>query len=86
MNRDIKETIDQLAQSLQVVTLLSTQLRHELTESAQRAVNLEAAADEAVRQFFKNDGEALNPRIFSPPISIRPEEVTSLNGIPARFA
>ena len=49
MNDDIKETIDQLAQSLQVVTLLSTQLRRELTESAQRAVDLEAAADKAVR-------------------------------------
>ncbi len=49
MNKNIKETIDQLAQSLQVVTLLSTQLRQELTESAQRGVDLEAAADKAVR-------------------------------------
>ena len=49
MNDDIKETIDQLANSLQTVTLLSTRLRRELAESAQQAVDLEAAADKAVR-------------------------------------
>jgi hypothetical protein len=49
MNDDVKETIDQLANSLQTVTLLSTKLRRELGESAQQAVDLEAAADKAVR-------------------------------------
>ena len=49
MNDDMKETIDQLANSLQTVTLLSTKLRRELGESAQEAVDLEAAADKAVR-------------------------------------
>lgn len=49
MNNDIKETIEQLANSLQAVTLLSTRLRRQLGESAQEAVELEAAADKAVR-------------------------------------
>ena len=49
MNDDTKDTIDQLANSLQTVTLLSTRLRRELGESAQQAVDLEAAADKAVR-------------------------------------
>lgn len=49
MSDDMKETIDQLANSLQTVTLLSTRLRRELGESAQQAVDLEAAADKAVR-------------------------------------
>ncbi len=46
---DVKETIDQVAQSLQIVTLLATQLRRELAETAQQVVDLEAAADKAVR-------------------------------------
>ena len=49
MNDDVKDTIDQLANSLQTVTLLSTKLRRELGESAQQAVDLEAAAGKAVR-------------------------------------
>ena len=49
MADDIKETIDQLANSLQTVTPLSTRLRQQLGESSQRAVDLEAAADGAVR-------------------------------------
>jgi hypothetical protein len=44
-----KAAIDQLANSLQTVTLLSTQLRRDLGESAQRAIELEAAADQMVR-------------------------------------
>ena len=48
MNDDVKETIDQLANSLQTVTLLSTQLRRELGNSAKQAVVLAAAADRAV--------------------------------------
>jgi hypothetical protein len=49
MSDDMKDTIDQLANSLQTATLLSTRLRRELAESAQQAVDLEAAADKAVR-------------------------------------
>lgn len=49
MTDDLKRAIDQLANSLQTVTLLSAQLRRELGESAQRVVELEAAADQAVR-------------------------------------
>ena len=49
MNEGIKKTIDELANSLQTVTLLSTQLRRQLAESAQEALELEAAADKAVR-------------------------------------
>ncbi len=46
---DINDTIDQLANSLQTVTLLSTRLRQQLGESSQHAIELEAAADAAVR-------------------------------------
>jgi hypothetical protein len=49
MNDDLRTTIDELANSLQVVTLLSNQLRRDLGESSQRANGLEAAADRAVR-------------------------------------
>jgi hypothetical protein len=49
MNDEIKDTIEQLANSLQTITLLSTRLRRQLGESAQEAVDLEAAADKAVR-------------------------------------
>ena len=49
MPDDMKAAIDQIANSLQTITLLSTQLRRDLGDSAQRAVELEAAADKAVR-------------------------------------
>jgi hypothetical protein len=49
MSDDQRAAIDQLANSLQTAMLLSTQLRRELGESAQRAVELEAAANRAVR-------------------------------------
>ena len=49
MPDDFKTAIEQIANSLQMVTLLSTQLRRDLGDSAQRAVELEAAADKAVR-------------------------------------
>ena len=49
MPDDQKTVIDQLANSLQTVTLLSTQLRRDLGESAQRAIELEAATDQMVR-------------------------------------
>jgi hypothetical protein len=47
--RHLKGAIDEIANSLQTVTLLSTQLRRDLGESAQRAIEVEAAADKAVR-------------------------------------
>ena len=49
MNEGIRKTIDELANSLQTVTLLSTRLRRQLAETAQEALELEAAADKAVR-------------------------------------
>ena len=49
MPDELKAAIDQIANSLQTVTLLSTQLRRDLGDSAQRAIELEAAADKAVR-------------------------------------
>lgn len=49
MEDDVKAVIDEIANSLQVVTMLSTRLRRDLSESAQHAVDLEAAADKAVR-------------------------------------
>ena len=61
MDDDIKETIDQLANSLQAVTLLSTRLRRQLGESAQEAVKLEAAADKAVRAIKLLKPDETNP-------------------------
>jgi len=49
MSDDLKRAIDQLANSLQAVTLLSAQLRRELGDWTQRVAELEAAADQAVR-------------------------------------
>ena len=49
MNDEFKETIDQLANSLQAVTLLATRLRRDLSESSQQAIDLEAAAHKAIR-------------------------------------
>lgn len=57
MTDDVKETIDQLANSLQSVTLLSTQLRRDLGNSAQQAADLEAAAD-SVRYASRSRPEA----------------------------
>ena len=49
MPDDLRSTIDQLANSLQAIALISTRLRRQLGESAQDALDLEAAADKAVR-------------------------------------
>lgn len=49
MEDEIKNTIEQLANSLQTVALLATRLRRQLGDSAQDAVHLEAAADKGVR-------------------------------------
>jgi hypothetical protein len=47
MDDDVKTAIDEIANSLQVITLLSTRLRKDLGESAQQAVDLEGAAARA---------------------------------------
>jgi hypothetical protein len=52
-DNDIKDTIDQLANSLQTITLISTRLRRELEESAQQPIDLEAAADKAVHVILR---------------------------------
>jgi hypothetical protein len=49
MDDDLKTAINQLANSLQSITLLSARLRRDLGESSQHAVDLQAAADNAVR-------------------------------------
>jgi hypothetical protein len=49
MDDDVKAAIDEIANSLQVINLLSTRLRQDLGESAQHAVDLEGAAARAVR-------------------------------------
>ena len=49
MNDDVKAAIDEIANSLQVISLLSTRLRQDLGESAQHAIDLEGATTRAVR-------------------------------------
>ena len=49
MNDDVKTAIDEIANALQVINLLSTRLRQDLGESAQQAVDLEGATARAVR-------------------------------------
>lgn len=49
MNDDVKAVIDEIANSLQVINLLSTRLRQDLGESAQHAIDLEGATAGAVR-------------------------------------
>lgn len=49
MNAEMQEALSQLANSLQAINLLATRLRQKLGESAQDAVDLEGAADRAVR-------------------------------------
>lgn len=48
MNDDVKQVIDQVANALQVINLLSTRLRRDLGESAQHTIDLEGAASRAV--------------------------------------
>ena len=49
MNQTERQAIDEIANALQTINLLSTRLRQNLGESAQDAVNLEGATDRAVR-------------------------------------
>ena len=46
---ELKPTIEALADALQTVNLLATQLRRELSESSEVAVELETASNRAVR-------------------------------------
>ena len=48
MNANERQTIDEIANALQTINLLSTRLRQSLGESAQEAVDLEGAAARAV--------------------------------------
>ena len=49
MDDDVKAAIDEIANSLQVISLLSTRLRQGLGESTQHAIDLEGAAARATR-------------------------------------
>ena len=49
MEDDVKTAIDEIANAMQVINLLSTRLRQELGESAQQAIDLESATARAVR-------------------------------------
>ena len=49
MNDNENAAIDEIANALQVINLLSTRLRQDLGESAQQAVDLEGATARAVR-------------------------------------
>jgi hypothetical protein len=49
MNDNEKAAIDEIANALQVINLLSTRLRQDLGESAQHAIDLEGATARAVR-------------------------------------
>ena len=49
MNNDVKAAIDEIANAMQVINLLSTRLRQDLGESSQNAIDLETATARAVR-------------------------------------
>jgi hypothetical protein len=49
MKDEEREAVDQLANSLQTITLLATCLRRDLIASMQHAIDLEGATDKAVR-------------------------------------
>ena len=49
MDAHERQAIDEIANALQTINLLSTRLRQNLGDSAQQAVDLDGAADRAVR-------------------------------------
>ena len=49
MDDVVKAAIDEIANAMQVINLLSTRLRQDLGESAQHAIDLEGATARAVR-------------------------------------
>jgi hypothetical protein len=62
MNEDVKAAIDEIANSLQVINVLSTRLRQDLRESAQDASDLEGAAARAVRAVKRLQPDAKKKR------------------------
>lgn len=62
MDDDVKAAIDEIANSLQVINLLSTRLRQDLGESAQHAIDLEGAAARAVRAMKRLQPDAKKKR------------------------
>jgi hypothetical protein len=62
MNNDVKTAIDEIANSLQVINLLSTRLRQDLGESAQHAIDLEGATARAVRAMKRLQPEGKKKR------------------------
>jgi len=62
MNEDVKAAIDEIANSLQVINVLSTRLRQDLGESAQDAIDLEGAAARAVRAVKRLQPDAKKKR------------------------
>jgi hypothetical protein len=62
MDDDVKTAIDEIANSLQVINLLSTRLRQDLGESAQQAVDLEGATARAVRAIKRLQPDANKKR------------------------
>lgn len=62
MNDDVKAVIDEIANSLQVINLLSTRLRQDLGESAQHAIDLEGATARAVRAMKRLQPDAKKKR------------------------
>ena len=49
MDDDVKAAIDEIANAMQVINLLSTRLRQDIGASAQHAIDLEGATARAVR-------------------------------------
>lgn len=62
MDDDVKAAIDEIANSLQVINLLSTRLRQDLGESAQHSIDLEGAAARAVRAMKRLQPDAKKKR------------------------
>ena len=62
MNDDVKQAIDQIANALQVINLLSTRLRQDLGESAQHAIDLEGATARAVNAMKQLQPNGRNKR------------------------
>jgi len=62
MNDDVKAAIDEIANAMQVINLLSTRLRQDLGESAQTAVDLEGATARAVRAMKRLQPEGKKKR------------------------
>lgn len=62
MDDDVKAAIDEIANSLQVINLLSTRLRQDLGQSARHAIDLEGATARAVRAITRLQPDDKNKR------------------------